>query len=328
MIISRQDLVFQLICKYCHQFTLNARVCMRCETIYCYDCLKQQPRTYHYNGKFSCECNINHCESLHCVEEYVKDQLKIRCVVCEDIKSINIIKKHEAQCHRKEQEALNYFYFNKKLSAVQQESQSILLCSNCKQIEFLQFYLNYKYHQQIVCKKCIYNQFYHKQYQLQMNEEQLLNFQAQLFQCQYCQKKENYFDIQSHNFVCSQQLIDCECGWSGRRFEFLEHFKTCACGELEKLYINLEQINLLEKILQFQYSKTVKEHFIIDDKISKVYEIVHECGFLTDITDFNSYEENNEENDQDNNEDANEENDQDNDEDNDEDIDQDNQEDQ
>ncbi|KAM3136765.1 hypothetical protein pb186bvf_011210 [Paramecium bursaria] len=261
MIISRHDIGFQFICKHCHQYANNPRVCLRCETIYCYDCLAQEPREYDYHlYTYQCICNINNSKELDIVQQYVTRQLKIKCRICDEIKSILKIKRHEAKCHQKYQESFNYSYLGPKFKIKYFNCQiKILSCMYCKQIELEQFYLISLENQQIICKKCIQLQFFNHKYQIQMSEEQLGGLKSLLFQCEYCLQQFNYYEILNHNFVCLQQFIDCKCGWQGRRYEFLNHFELCAIEELKNLKIQLKQINLLKQVVQFQFQNQEDE---------------------------------------------------------------------
>ncbi|KAM3136762.1 hypothetical protein pb186bvf_011207 [Paramecium bursaria] len=224
MILKSQKLGFQFICKHCLQYAKNPTICDRCETLYCYECLNQQPRQYQYDYQHNCTCKIMYSQTLHFVEQYVANQLSINCSICGQLKSINKIKSHQAKCHQKEQEAINFFQHHLKFQIKSTRNQQLLICSYCNQNQFEKFYLLKKHNDQIVCRKCIYFYFNPDQkYSVNMSEELVCSFQQLQLQCYYCMKNGNYYEILNHNFVCSQYFTECQCGWSSRRSDFLDH---------------------------------------------------------------------------------------------------------
>ncbi|KAM3136753.1 hypothetical protein pb186bvf_011198 [Paramecium bursaria] len=275
MILKSQDFGFQFICKHCHQYAKNPTVCDRCETLYCYECLNQQSRQYKFDYQYTCSCEIKYSQTLHCVEQYVANQLSINCSICGQLKSINKIKSHQANCHQKEQEAFNFFQYYLKFQIKSTKNQQLLICSCCNQNQFEKFYLVKKHNNdQIVCRKCIYFYFNPDQkYSANMSEELVCSFQQLQLQCSYCMKKGNYYEILNHNLVCSQYFTECQCGWSSRRSDFLDHFKLCSIQNLEKLYLQLEQAEQVNQIIKFQQQNGQQEYNCMSKKIDYILRI-------------------------------------------------------
>ncbi len=75
-------------CLICYHLALNPKICDKCGSIYCYECIQKWISNNPHGYNCTLKCKNSSIRDISTIEKKIKDRIKLKCIIIKDVKNL------------------------------------------------------------------------------------------------------------------------------------------------------------------------------------------------------------------------------------------------